>query len=103
MEIRLAIRYRVRDAAVLKHCMSYPGRGAPFSTRTLASVVGVHHSLIDRLVSGNQETCDKDVAHSFAEAVGAAVLVLFAPPASPDPIDPATEPRPPTSRSPHVT
>jgi hypothetical protein len=94
MEIRLRVRYTLRDPAVLKHCMDYPGRGVPYSTRTLAAAVGCHHSLIGRLLTGDQETCEMDDAHAISEATGVAVLVLFAPPASPKRIDTATDPNP---------
>jgi hypothetical protein len=96
MEIRLRVRYKLRDSELLRTLMQHPGRGAPYSTRTLADVAGCHHSLVHRLLDGTQETCEMDVAHGITEAVGVAVLVLFAPPASPNSIDPATEQRPPT-------
>ncbi len=84
MEIRLRVRYKLRDQDLLKKLMEHPGRGVPHSTRTIASAVGCHHSLIGRLLDGTQETCDMDTAHCIAEAVGVAVLVLFVPPASPN-------------------
>lgn len=96
MEIRLRVRYRLHDPALLRKIMEHPGRGAPYSTRTLAAAVSCHHSLIGRLLDSTQETCDKDLAHDIAEAVGVALLVLFAPPASPNRIDPATDQKPPT-------
>jgi hypothetical protein len=84
MEIQLRVRYTLRDREMLRKLMEHPGRGAPYSTRTVATAVGCHHSLIGRLLDGTQETCDVDTAHRIAEAVGVAVLVLFAPPASPN-------------------
>lgn len=96
MEIRLIVRYTLRDPGLLRKLMDHPGCGTPYSTRTLAAVIGCHHSLIGRLLNGSQETCDMDIAHSLAEALGVAVLVLFAPPASPKRIDTATDQQPPT-------
>jgi hypothetical protein len=97
MEIYLrAIRYTLRSPEMLRKIMEHPGRGAPFSTRTLAEAAGCHYSLVHRLLDGKQETCDMDLAHRIAEAVGVAVLVLFAPPASPERIDPTPEQIPPT-------
>lgn len=79
------MRYTLRNRAVLQHCLQYPGRGTPYSVRSLAREAGLrHHSLIGHLLTGERTDCDRDVAHDIAEAVGVAVLVLFAPPASPD-------------------
>lgn len=65
--------------------MDHPGRGKPYSIRELAETVGLpHHALIGHLLTGERKDCDMDVAHSIAEAVGVAVLVLFAPPATPN-------------------
>lgn len=100
MEIHLRVRYRLRDPALLHKLMEHPGRGAPYSTRTLADAAGCHYSLVHRLLDGKQETCDMDLAHRIAEAVGVAVLVLFAPPASPERIDPAPEQTPHTKEPP---
>lgn len=64
--------------------MDHPGRGAPYSIRELAETVGLsHHALIGHLLTGERKDCDMTTAHAIAEAVGVAVLVLFAPPASP--------------------
>lgn len=93
MEIYLrAIRYTLRDPEVFRKIMDTPGRGAPYSTRTLAVAAGLkHHHLVQRLADGKQETCDIDEAHRIAEALGVAVLVLFVPPTSPERIDSAPE------------
>lgn len=96
MEIRLKVRYELRDRELLRKLMEHPGRGTPHSTRSLAATVGCHHSLIGRLLDGTQETCDMDTAHRIAEAVGVAVLVLFVPPASPNSTDSAIDQKPPT-------
>lgn len=87
----MKVRYTLRAADLLSQFMQHPGRGAPYSNRTLADAAGCSHSLIHRLVTGKQEDVDMQVAHAIAEAVGVAILVLFAPPASPNPIEPATE------------
>lgn len=91
MEIRLRVRYTLRKPGLLSDIMEHPGRGTPYSTRSLADAVGCHHSLIHRLLTGAQETVEMELAHALAEAVGVAVLVLFAPPAAPDPTDLTTE------------
>jgi len=90
MEIRLKVRYALRKPALLADLMDHPGRGTPYSTRTLAEAVGCHHSLVHRLLTGTQETVDMQLAHAISEALGVAVLVLFVPPSSPDPTDTAT-------------
>jgi Cro/C1-type HTH DNA-binding domain len=91
MEIRLRVRYTLRDPALLSTLMDHPGRGTPYSTRTLAEAVGCHHSQVHRLLTGQQETVDMDLAHALTKALGVAILVLFAPPASPVPTGTATE------------
>ncbi|WP_416477265.1 helix-turn-helix domain-containing protein [Streptomyces sp. LKA04] len=66
--------------------MQFPGRGRPFSVRTLAEASGVSRGLIERLLTGRQSTADVDDATALAEALGSAILPLFAPPSSPDQI-----------------
>lgn len=87
----MRVRYTLRDRDLLAKVMDHPGRGTPYSTRSLAEAVGCHHSLVHRLLAGTQETVEMELAHAIADAVGVAVLVLFAPPAAPDPTDPTTD------------
>jgi hypothetical protein len=75
--------------------MDSPGRGVPFSVRTLAEVSGCTTGLIERLLTGRQKTAPIDDAHSIAEAVGVAVLVLFVPSPSPSMDDPSIKSPPP--------
>ena len=90
-------RYTLRDRELLQKVMQHPGRGTPFTVRSLANEIGLsHHSLVGHLLSGQRKDCEAGVAHDIAEAVGVAVLVLFAPPASPKQTDPATDPHPPS-------
>ena len=84
MEIRLRVRYTLRRPGLLHELMGHPGRGIPFSTRTLADEVGCHPSTVHKLLHGKQETVEMELAHALAEAVGVAVLVLFDPPSSPE-------------------
>lgn len=87
----MRVRYALRDPSLLAQIMEHPGRGVPYSTRTLAKACGFHHSLVHKLLAGQQETVDMIHAHAIAEHLGVAVLVLFAPPASPDQTVTATE------------
>lgn len=87
----MKVRYTLRDPDLLSKLMQFPGRGIPYSTRTLAEAVGCHHSLIHRLAAGRQDDVDMEIAHAITEAVGVAVLVLFAPPPSPNPTDSASD------------
>lgn len=91
----MRVRYQLRDRKILNWVMRHPGRGAPYTVRTLAADAGCSPTLIGHLHSGRQKDCSMDDAHHIAEAVGVAVLVLFAPPPSPKQIDADTEPRPP--------
>lgn len=82
----MRVRYTLRDPSILKWVMDHPGRGKPHTIRSLSEAVGLsHHSAIGHLLSGRTSDCDYQVAHDIAREVGVAVLVLFAPPASPDP------------------
>lgn len=93
----MTARYTLRDPAALKWVMDHPGRGTPYSIRDLAETAGLtHHSLIGHLLKGVRKECDMDVAHRIAEAVGVAVLVLFAPSASPDQNSTSTRQKTPT-------
>ncbi|GAA0453740.1 hypothetical protein GCM10009544_15630 [Streptomyces stramineus] len=79
------MRYTLRDRNILQWVMQHPGRGAPYTVRSLAEAIGLtHHSLVGHLLSGRTRDCDLETAHAIAGAVGVAVLVLFAPPASPE-------------------
>lgn len=91
MENRLKARYALRDPGLLQQLMAHPGRGTPYSTRTLAEAAGCHHSLIHRLLTRSQDSCEMVTAHDIAEALGVAVLVLFMPPTSPIRIESAAD------------
>lgn len=81
----MSVRYALRDPKILRHAMDHPGRGTSYSIRELAKAAGLtHHALIGHLLTGERRDCDVATAHAIAEAVGVAVLVLFAPPASPN-------------------
>lgn len=81
----MRVRYALRDRAWLQYVMKHPGRGTPYTVRSLAAAAGLsHHSLVGHLLSGERTDCSPEVAHGIAEAVGVAVLTLFAPPSSPD-------------------
>lgn len=78
------MRYSLRSREALHYLMEHPGRGAPYSVRDLARAAGVSAGVIDKLRRGQTEKVDIIAAHNISEALGVAVLVLFAPPASPD-------------------
>jgi hypothetical protein len=77
------VRYQLRSLQVFRWIMEHPGRGAPYSVRALAEAASAAPSTVGHLVSGRATACDMDTAHALSEALGVAVLVLFAPPASP--------------------
>ncbi len=77
-------RWTLRSISVFKHYMQFPGRGQSFSVRTLAEASGVSAGVIDKLITGKQDTADVEDATALAEAVGSAIFPLFAPPASPE-------------------
>jgi hypothetical protein len=77
--------------------MDHPGRGAPYSVRTLADASGCSAGLIGGLLSVRQKTADVDDAIAIAETLGVCMPVLFAPPSSPERDDPSTQ-TPPTDK-----
>lgn len=87
-------RWALRNIAVFKHYMQFPGRGKPFSVRSLASESGVSEGVIEKLLVGRQKTADVNDATALSEAVGSAIFPLFAPPASPDPNQTSRTPTP---------
>lgn len=77
--------------------MKHPGRGVPYGYDSLADASGCGSGLIEKLATGRQKTADMDDAHSLVECLGVALLVLFAPKASPE-LDDASPPDAPTDK-----
>jgi transcriptional regulator with XRE-family HTH domain len=74
--------------------MLNPGRGESFSVRSLAEASGVSQGVIEKLLTGRQRTADVLDAIALAEALGVAINVLFAAPASPNSIRTSRTPTP---------
>jgi transcriptional regulator with XRE-family HTH domain len=70
--------------------MKNPGTGVPYSLDTLAEASGCGRGLIEKLANGSQKTADIDDAIALAEALGVAINVLFAAPATPNQVTPTT-------------
>jgi hypothetical protein len=92
----LSRRYTLKSAQIFQWIMKNPGRGAPYGYASLAEASGCGAGLIEKLATGRQKTADVNDAHSLVEALGVALLVLFAPKASPEldetsPVDPPTD------------
>lgn len=77
--------------------MKNPGRGTPYGYDSLAEASGCGSGLIEKLATGRQKTADMDDAHSLVEALGVALLVLFAPKPSPE-LDDTSPESPPTEK-----
>ncbi|MEH0417907.1 hypothetical protein [Streptomyces sp. B21-083] len=77
--------------------MKHPGRGTPFGYDSLAEASGCGRGLIEKLATGRQDSADIADAHSLVEALGVALLVLFAPKASPE-LDDSSPETPPTEK-----
>lgn len=77
--------------------MKNPGRGVPYGYDSLAEAADCGPGLIEKLATGRQKTADMEDAHSIVRSLGVAVLVLFAPPASPE-LDDASPGEPPTKK-----
>lgn len=80
----MTVRYTLRDLDYFQKTMKTPGRGVPYEPPELAEVVGISRSQMYRIAAGEVPSVPVEQAHSIAEALGVAVLVLFAPPASPN-------------------
>jgi hypothetical protein len=74
--------------------MKHPGRGAPYGYDSLAEASGCGSGLIEKLATGRQKSADMADAHALVESLGVALLVLFAPKASPE-LDDASPGDPP--------
>lgn len=79
----MALRYILRDREILRWIMDHPGRGVPYSIRTLSDATGVSRSQLGHLLRGDRDSLTANEAHDVTEALGVAVLILFAPPPSP--------------------
>lgn len=77
--------------------MLNPGRGESFSVRSLAEESGVGKGVIEKLLAGQQRTADVLDAIALAEALGVAILVLFAPRSSPE-LNQTSRPHTPASK-----
>jgi hypothetical protein len=77
--------------------MKHPGSGVPYGYDSLAEASGCGSGLIEKLATGRQQTATVEDAHNLVEALGVALLVLFAPKASPK-LDDASPVRPPTQK-----
>lgn len=90
-------RYTLRSAQMFRWIMKHPGRGVPFGYDSLAEASGCGRGLIEKLATGRQDNADVEAAHSLVEALGVALLVLFAPSASPE-LDDTSPVSPPTKK-----
>lgn len=84
-------RYTLRSPDILRWVMGHPGRGVPYSVRELARAAECSPSLIGGLLTGRQKSAGMEDAHAIAEAAGVAILVLFAPAATPNRVEVTTE------------
>jgi transcriptional regulator with XRE-family HTH domain len=89
---RASRRWTLKNREWFKWVMKNPGTGVPYSLDSLAEASGCGRGLIEKLANGSQKTADVDDALALAEAVGVAILTLFAPPATPNQVTPTTDP-----------
>lgn len=73
------LRYRPVNRQMLRQIMQRTGDGTSASMRDIAAATGVHPSLINEVLSGEQDTVSPDVAAAWAERVGCDLLVLWVP------------------------
>jgi plasmid maintenance system antidote protein VapI len=70
--------------------MDHPGRGIPYTVRTLASAAHCKPATIGHLLSGRYRRTSRETAFRIAEALGCPTEALFTVAASPD-VDEMTE------------
>lgn len=71
--------HHLLDPDLLRRLMERTGDGTAVSTRTLAKAVGVHHSFIGHLLTGERATAPAEIANRISQRIGVDLLVLFAP------------------------
>lgn len=71
--------------------MQHPGRGEPYTVRTLAKAADCNPATIGHLLAGRQESTAKLRAERIARALGCSTRTLFMSAASTDSSDPYTE------------
>lgn len=84
-------RYTLKSPTIFKWALENPGRGNPYSIRTLAEASGCGPGLIQKLCQGTQQTADVLDAHALVEALGYPLLGLFMPPVTPKRVTSTTE------------
>lgn len=77
------VTYRLRDRALLAQLMAHPGRGTAYSATTLAEAARISRSMVGHLLTGEREGCVPEMAQRITDALGVALLVLFAPRSEP--------------------
>lgn len=71
--------HQLLDPDLLRRLMERTGDGNSVSIRTLAQAVGVHHSFIGHLLTGERTTAPAEIAERISRRIGVDVLVLFTP------------------------
>ncbi|MGW4810495.1 hypothetical protein ACWEPB_02470 [Kitasatospora cineracea] len=84
-------RSRLHDPETLRWVMQHPGRGEPYTVRTLAKAADCNPATIGHLLAGRQESTAKLRAERIARALGCSTRTLFMSAASTDSSDPYTE------------
>lgn len=78
----LSNRALLHDPATLRWIMEHPGRGDPYSVRTLAVAAGCNPATIGHLRSGRYRRTGMETALRIAMALGCEPRALFALPSS---------------------
>lgn len=77
-------RVPLHDPATLRWIMKHPGRGTPFSVRTLAAAARCNPATIGHLLSGRYRRTSEDTARRITEALGCELAAVFVPSSSTD-------------------
>jgi len=71
--------HRLVSPELLQLLMQRTGTGVGLSIRKLADAVGIPHTTIGNLLSGEQKSVAGETAHAIAAVIGVDVLVLWIP------------------------
>jgi hypothetical protein len=69
----------LHDPDLLRRLMRRTGDGTRTTVRELAKLAAVHHSIVGKLVAGDQETTTAEVAAAISGRIGVDLLVLWTP------------------------
>ncbi|MFE6225424.1 helix-turn-helix domain-containing protein [Streptomyces sp. NPDC057854] len=85
-------RYRLAvDPELVRSLMKRTGTGARLTLRDLGEIVGIPHTTIGNVLTGDQESVAAETAQAIAATIGVDLLILW------EPVERAAEMQPATA------